>query len=297
MKFDQKMIKFILTWVLRVGGIVCSIFFFLPMFTVSCTYNGYEEYSELVSPAKVAFVGYKGDSSNDISSASADPTYLLLLLVPAAIAVIWFIIKMDKTKLWALVGTPVVALVNLILWFMLKGKVRSFVVSAAGLLEMKTHVWYVFAIIFSIILLLAAVAYTLLELEVIKLPASMGGTAVPRPAQQPMAPQYQQPQYRQPIAQPQYQQPQYQQPMAQPVQPQYQQPQYQQPAAQPAQPQYQQPVQPQYQQPAAQPAQPQYQQPAAQPVQPQVPMGWVCPTCGSTGNGGNFCNSCGTPKP
>lgn len=292
MKFDQKTIKFILTWVLRVGGILLSIFFFLPMFTVSCTYSGYEKYSEMVSPAKVAFVGYKGDSGNDISSASADPTYLLLLLIPAAIAVVWFIIKMDKTKLWALVGTPVVACANMILWLMLKGKVRSFVVSAGGLLAMKTHAWYVFAIIFAIILLLAAVAYTLLELEIIKLPASMGGTAAPKPApaqpaqpyQQPMAPQYQQPVP-----------PQYQQPVAQPVQPQYQQPQYQQPMAQP--------VQPQYQQPVAQPvAQPVPVAPVAAPVaapaaQPQAPAGWVCPTCGSVGNTGNFCNSCGTPKP
>jgi len=28
-----------------------------------------------------------------------------------------------------------------------------------------------------------------------------------------------------------------------------------------------------------------------------IPEDWVCPTCGSAGNPGNFCMKCGTPRP
>ncbi|MCL2631573.1 MAG: SPFH domain-containing protein [Coriobacteriia bacterium] len=39
--------------------------------------------------------------------------------------------------------------------------------------------------------------------------------------------------------------------------------------------------------------------PSAAAVAPAAPVaeGWVCPNCGQTGNAGNFCANCGTPKP
>jgi len=263
---DNNKLKAILAWIIKIGGIVIGLLYFVPAFTTK----------KAALSAMNLFVSGKIKISSDTTKRYAmHPELILLLLIPAAIAVLWFIFKINKDKIYFLVGTVAGAFVNLILWIVfgaVAGGIHSKITAGPG---------FILGIILAILYLLVTVLYLLIEFNIIDVakifsaatPANAG--SAPQPVQQPVAP----------VAQP-----------AAPMAPAPAAPVV--PVAVPA--------------PAAQPvveAQPIAAQPvveaqpiAAQPVveaQPvtAAPAMWTCPSCGREDNSGNFCKSCGTKRP
>ena len=170
---DNKQLKDILAWIIRIAGIVLGLFYFIPAFS---TKKESISALTLLTSGKIKLGGDSGSKRY-----SMHPELLLLMLIPVAIAVIWFLVQVNKDKIYFLVGTVAGAFVTVVLWFVFGAEVDS--ISS----KISQGPLFVIAIILSILYLLVTVAYLLMELGIIdiaKLTAGSGGaSAQPRMAQ------------------------------------------------------------------------------------------------------------------